>query len=206
MKWIFYSTVVLQAVTHDICVNGETLIESSRDSETRYGVIKKYIRALQHPPSILDIDAAQGWFSFRIGHDFPGTKSLLVENRQPHLIECLIRLNDRIPNMRLLSQAHSLSFFKELATKEHYDIVLALNVLQYVEGDKQEWIECLRALGDHVFIENPIWVRRAVYKACKNHPKATYLGAMPKYKDFRRFICHSLFHIEGIKNPTPARE
>lgn len=136
----------------DIIINN-TLIGKGigPDCPFRYEAIKTIISKYNRPIKILDLGANNGYFSLRIAHDFQALCVMIdVSDR---LCE-ICKLNNEISNVIYLKKQLSLEDLKLLNKNEHFDVVLALNIIHHM----QPWEEILNTifeLGDTVIIETP---------------------------------------------------
>ncbi|MCA0754945.1 class I SAM-dependent methyltransferase [Paenibacillus sp. N4] len=134
----------------DIWVKGKLKQKGERNCSLRYEHIKKYLKKLEKPFSVLDIGANYGYFSFRIAEDF-GAKVTMIESNKGVLN--IIAQNDN-SNVQLINKLVSVDDLKQLAKNKHYDVVLGLSILHHFE-DYRGAIDAIFELGDLIFIEPP---------------------------------------------------
>ena len=80
---------------NDIRIKGETIISSGyRNSEKRYDEIFKFCKKFNRPISVLDLGAAEGYFTFRLSEDFSGVFIAVESNPERKLLELCIKNND----------------------------------------------------------------------------------------------------------------
>jgi SAM-dependent methyltransferase len=149
----------------DTWICGQALSEGERDCSTRYEYIKRFLQSYDRPITVLDIGANQGYFSFRIAEDFEDSTCVMIEGN-PSLLE-VCGYNEQIidndegpvvymPGVVFLNKRFSLQDLKTLSECEHFDVVLALNVLHHFSGvDTEELVDTVMSLGDNIIIESP---------------------------------------------------
>lgn len=141
----------------DVWVKGKLVAKGRRECEQRYLAIRNELRRMRidrrrrkKPISVLDIGAANGYFSFRLAEDF-GARVTMIESA-PAIVKWL-RKNDN-PNVTLVHKTVSVEDLLGMAKHEHYDVVLALSVLHHF-ADYAKAIRAVFQLGDVVFVEPP---------------------------------------------------
>lgn len=157
----------------DLWINGQIYETAIRKRcNERYDVIKQLIeKRYQRPITVLDIGAAEGYFSFRLANDFEGTFVMIEKSYAPRslahpLIKKLCALNTTLDNIILLYRHVTLKDLQEIAKHEHFDVILCLNVLHHVKENEQiPFYHAVRSLGDTIIIEHP----------CRLAPKITKL-------------------------------
>lgn len=136
----------------DIIINNEIISKGvGPDCSLRYDAISKVLSKYQGPIKVLDIGASNGYFSLRIAHDY---NALCVMADVSDRLCKICELNDQIPNIIYLKKALSLNDLSDLCQNEHFDVVLALNVVHHMEPWK-EILDVIFKLGDTVIIETP---------------------------------------------------
>ena len=133
----------------DRWVAGRTAKIGQRECVSRYQAIRDILDLYTRPFTVLDLGASEGYFSFRISEDYPATV-VAIEGGSQLLPLCeenhaeIIHLPHRITVREL----------QLLATCEHFDVVLALNVLHHF-SDSEGAAKAVMDLGDNVIIETP---------------------------------------------------
>lgn len=136
----------------DIIINNKVLSRGvGPDCPSRYAAISKVIGKYNRPIKVLDIGASNGYFSLRIAYDY---KALCVMADVSDRLKDICTLNDKVPNIVYFKKAMSLDDLKKLVKEEHFDVVLALNVVHHMEPWK-DILDCIFELGDTVIIETP---------------------------------------------------
>jgi hypothetical protein len=136
----------------DIIINNEVIFRGvGPDCNSRYEAISKIIAKYNRPIKILDLGASNGYFSLRIAHDFDALCVMIdVSDRLCNICQ----LNYKIPNLVYLKKELSLYDLTVLCQHEHFDVVLALNVVHHMEPWK-EILDIIFQLGDTIIIETP---------------------------------------------------
>lgn len=122
-----------------------------RPCAERYEPIRAFCAQFKRPFSVLDLGANFGYFSLRIAEDFPHAICIAVD-KKPGLTDLCLR-NDAA-NVIHLNRHLTGRDLDTLARCEHFDVVLALNVLHHI-ADWPDAVDAVMALGDHVIVETP---------------------------------------------------
>lgn len=145
----------------DIFVNGKILTHGQRLCQERYEALKPILNSLNRPFKVLDLGASQGYFSFRIGYDYPHSCCTMIEGNfkfSQHVadqLEVLCKANDSLSNIIYLKKYLSAEDLEELSKQEHFDIVLAFSILHHFDKDWKRATDAILSLGDNVIIETP---------------------------------------------------
>lgn len=149
----------------DIFINGETLFQGVNICDIRYDIIKPILQLYKSHFSVLDLGAAQGYFSFRIGTEFPKAQCVMIEHeneKEKHyshhqdMLYQLCHLNSHLNNISYLRKEISAPFLEDLNSTEHFDVILALLVIHQVDRSmlgRQKLLDMLLKLGDTVILE-----------------------------------------------------
>lgn len=147
----------------DIIINNVVVSKGARECASRYEALKPFLDKYKRPFTVLDIGASQGYFSFRIAHDYPQSTCVMIEGNYntgggwqtaEQLLD-LCRLNTDLSNIVFLKKKISLDDLKNLASCEHFDVVLIFNVIHHMGSAWQEWAKTVFELGDNIVIETP---------------------------------------------------
>ena len=138
---------------NDVRIKGETVFSGYRNSEKRYDEIFQFCKKFNRPISVLDLGAAEGYFTFRLSEDFSGVFVAVENNPQRKLLELCIKNNNR--NILLLDKQMNLKHLKHLKEVQHFDIVLALNIIHHFEEPFQDVLETLVSMSSFCFMEHP---------------------------------------------------
>lgn len=140
----------------DQFINGKVSVKGIRDCESRYNAIKKVFDEYQRPFTILDIGANFGYYSIRASTEYEAT-SIMIESEEQEaskLME-LVNRNNCKDRLIVLNKRINLSDLKEMAKCEHFDIVLALNVIHHFKDNVEDVCKVFSELGDNLIVENP---------------------------------------------------
>jgi len=174
----------------DIFKNGSVTKHGIRECESRYNVIKEYLKKFNRPFTVLDIGANLGYFSFRIAHDFPTAVCVMIEDHYSEKLLNLCKEND-LKNIIFLKQKVDVDHLKSLANCEHFDLVLALNVIHHI-GTVSTSIDAIEDLGDAVIIETPHYLDHG---ACgQENLEEIYKRVTNNYSILGSFSRHTSIH------------
>ena len=138
---------------NDIRINGKTISLGYRNSEKRYSEIFKFCKKFNRPISVLDLGAAEGYFTFRLAEDFDGVFVAVESNSERKLLELCKKNND--PKILLLNKQMNLKNLKNIKEVQHFDIVLALNIIHHFDEPFQDILETLVSMSSFCFLEHP---------------------------------------------------
>ena len=138
---------------NDIRINGKTISLGYRNSEKRYSEIFKFCKKFNRPISVLDLGAAEGYFTFRLAEDFSGVFVAVESNPERKLLELCKKNND--PKVLLLNRQMNLKNLKNIKEVQHFDIVLALNIIHHLDEPFQDVLETLVSMSSFCFLEHP---------------------------------------------------
>jgi hypothetical protein len=152
----------LSAHYQDIIINNEVISKGSRECVSRYEALKPFLNHYKRPFTVLDVGASQGYFSFRIAHDYPAICTMIEGNYQNNeqegtadSLEALCQKNSDLNNIMLLKKNITSQELKILSECEHFDVVLALNIVHHFGEQWKQVINALLAMGDHIIIQVP---------------------------------------------------
>jgi len=138
---------------NDIRIKGETISSGYRNSEKRYDEIFKFCKKFNRSISVLDLGAAEGYFTFRLSEDFSGVFIAVENNPERKLLELCIKNNDH--KVLLLDKQMNLKNLKSLKEVQHFDIVLALNIIHHFDEPFQDVLDTLVSMSSFCFMEHP---------------------------------------------------
>jgi cyclopropane fatty-acyl-phospholipid synthase-like methyltransferase len=136
----------------DVIINGVVQKSGQRQCEIRYKAIKKILEKYDRPITVLDIGAAEGYFCFRIANDFDATCVMIESNK--HLLQ-FCKKNNSLDKIILLQKRISPSELKKIVDLEHFDVVIALNVIHHFGRNWRKAADNIFKLGDTIIIETP---------------------------------------------------
>lgn len=174
----------------DLIINNKVKQSGIRLCPQRYEAIKKALDTYNGPFSVLDIGAAEGYFSFRIAHDYNAPCTMLEYDAYRSLTN-LCNQNSSINNkLTLLEKRFSVADFRTLGYQEHFDVVLCLNVIHWFTSQWKEAIDSVVQLGNFVIIETPpagekkthgTRYHRQINDYLKNHYKGQLIGHFQRH-------------------------
>lgn len=163
----------------DIVINGETVYRGWNTDycQARYEIIKNILHKIypqaftqnafdnqchDTPLNILDLGAAQGYFSFKLAHDFGLTCFMLEDgqsateygNESNSFLKDVCKLNTETNNIFLLATTVNHKILRELQRNDRFDVIMVLCMLHHLD-DWQECLDILLTLGKYVIIELP---------------------------------------------------
>jgi len=146
----------------DIIVENVVVQQGLSDCQRCYDAIKPILDRYKRPITVLDLGAGQGYFTFRIAHDYEkyGSTCVMVEDnsdsfrRADQLLE-LCHLNSNLKNIVLLNKRLSLQELQKLADCEHFDVVLAFDYINPEDCDWKQRVNAILRLGENIFIQTP---------------------------------------------------
>lgn len=162
----------------DIWVKGKCIRKGVRDCLNRYNLIEPLFKKFNRPISVLDIGANFGYYSFRLSEKFSGTYVMIEgTEEESKFLKKLCNLNNN-KSIILLNKRINLNDLNFIAKNEHFDIVIALNVIHHFKENFNDCLNALSRIGDHIIFEHP-------------HPKEIYTYNINKIKseplDFSTF-------------------
>ena len=149
-----FLSIVRPEVYQDILVDGITIKNGVKDCEIRYPNIQKILDNYKRPFTVLDIGASEGYFSLRIASEYDCT-CVMIEGDKTLLLPKICALNKSLNNVVVLEKFITPQDLKELGECEHFDLVIAFNVVHQLNDQWKETIDYLLTLGDNVLIETP---------------------------------------------------
>jgi len=140
----------------DQWLNGKVVKKGIVDCESRYEALKKIFSKYNRPFTILDIGANFGYYSIRAAEDFDATCIMVESNEGEHekLLE-LVEHSKKKDNFTVLNRRISLKDLIELSKCEHFDVVLALNVIHHYPNNINNICDAFMKLGDNLIVETP---------------------------------------------------
>lgn len=134
----------------DAWVRGVVRSPGDRACAARYALVRSIVEPYTRPVTVWDLGANLGYFGCRLAAEF-GATTIMVDARPALVPACQA---NALPSTIALTHRLSVADLQELATSEHADIVLALNVLHHF-ADWRGALEAVLGLGEVVLIETP---------------------------------------------------
>ncbi len=148
----------------DIIINNEIVkpaTHNHKNCETRYQIIKTILDKYSRPFTMLDLGASQGYYSFRGAWDFRNSSFVMLEGNNPsypHTGTQLLQVcqeNTSLTNIIHLKKMIIPSDIHKLSECEHFDVVLAFNIIHWFKPNWQFLLDSILELGDNIIIETP---------------------------------------------------
>ena len=126
--------------------------------ENTYIILEKFLTCYTRAFTMLDIRSNDGFYSLKAAQQFHDSVFVMIDGNdtQRHSIDDTlfeICLNSGLTNLLFLNRAVNADDLQRLSECEHFDVVLALNVL---EQFGQNWLsvaESLLDMGDNLLVE-----------------------------------------------------
>lgn len=142
-------------IYQDISINGVIVKEGVKNCDKREPYIYELLDNYKRPFTVLDIGASQGLFSIKIAQRYPHAHCVMVEGDSTNQLPKICELNSSLSNLIVLEKFITVEQLIELGQCEHFDVVLAFNVIHHFKEKWQQAIDALLTLGDHILIETP---------------------------------------------------
>jgi len=140
-------------VYNGVWLDGKLEKEGYRPSEERYEQISKFCKQYSRPFSVLDIGAAEGYFTHRLASEFDGCFTAVESDKGRNLLEtCKKNNNDKV---FLLEKKINLKDLKAMAEVHYFDVILALNVVHHFDEPFQEVLDTMMSMCSYCFFEHP---------------------------------------------------
>ena len=166
-------------IHQDILVKNSVIATGIDPCKERYDLIKPVLESLGSPFSVLDLRAAQGYFSFSIAHDFPQSTCVMMEYnnaKQDDMLLDLCFLNDHLTNITYLNKEITSESLSYLNRNAHFDFIIAFSLASLLGDDFQNVIEDLLSLGDNLIFEIRDKIPASRVKALRLQFDCQYLG------------------------------
>ena len=162
--FVFFVLILvnLMAVYQDVKVNNEIVSVGTDLCSNRYDLLRPIFDEYQKPFKVLDVGAAQGFFSFSIAQDYPQSLCIMVDENTSYygnhgdFLYDLCKLNNHLDNVIYLRKALSFCDLMQLNKEEHFDFVLAFLVVHLMSPSFKEQTQIIDELlkfGDNLIIE-----------------------------------------------------
>ncbi len=148
----------------DIYVNGVVIKKASfaeRYEEKRFEIVNSVFQRYNRPFSVLDVGAAQGYFTFRGAELYPDSVFTMMEGSNSAYpliskqVASICELNSHLKNVIWLDQQINPPDFVKLADCEHFDVILLLNILHWFPADWEKLFNACYKMGHVVIVEVP---------------------------------------------------
>lgn len=131
-----------------------------KDCHTRYQVIQQLLDQYQRPFTLLDIGAAQGYYSLRTAYDYDAVCVMIESNNESYpfngdqLLD-ICKANKQLNNIIFLNKLFTPDDLQHLSECEHFDVVLAMNILHRFGDRWREVADAIFNMADHAIVEIP---------------------------------------------------
>lgn len=149
----------------NIVINGQILknmpTSNSQQPEKRYVLIDDFLKNYSRPFTMLDLGAAQGYHSLLSAWKYPDSVFVMIEGNNKHYplygdqLLSICKCNNKLNNIIHLNKSLYLGDLFRLGECEHFDIILALNIIHWLGDDWKLGIQIITKLGDNIIIETP---------------------------------------------------
>ena len=176
----------------DRWLRGKVTDRGERACEPRYELVRAVVAEYTRPITVLDLGANIGYFGCRLAAEF-GAVAVMIEGRA-NLVEAVAA--NAIPTTLALRHKLTVEDLQQLAASEHFDVVLALNVLHHFQ-DSLGALDAVLGLGDQVIIETPSRDDKA---ACGGRSHVPLLDAIARLEP--ELLGHAGSHVTpGAQRP-----
>ena len=160
-------TISSPIVTYtDIRVKGKTISRGYRDCEERYNEIAKFCQKYNRPISVLDLGAAEGYFTFRLAEEFDGVFVAIEDDPNRKLLDLCKKNNNQ--KVMLLQKRMNLDDLHRLKEVQHFDIVIAQSIIHHFNEPFQHVLDTIVSMCSYCFFEHPNPMES---KATKNYER-----------------------------------
>ncbi|MFC1845766.1 hypothetical protein ACFLX2_01410 [Candidatus Dependentiae bacterium] len=152
LSFFFIISSIITAANQDIIVNGMVIAKGTDDCNKNYQAIKTAVlEKYQRPITILEIGAESGFYSFSIATDYRCATCVMIEQSDQLLRLC--KANNTLNNIILLKEKPTIKSLELLSECQHFDVVLALDVLRIFPNDWSRAISIMLTLGDNILFQ-----------------------------------------------------
>lgn len=148
----------------DIFINGEVVQRANynhNDCSVRYELLNTILSNYNRPFTMLDIGASQGYYSFRAAFSYPDSVFVMIEGNNKHypligsqLLD-LCKANSSLNNIIFLNKLLEIEDVRRLSECEHFDVVVALNIIHWFGDSWKNITDCILKMGSIIVIETP---------------------------------------------------
>ena len=148
----------------DIIVNNVIIKRANRGhvhGSERYAIINSLLNKYERSFTMVDLGASQGYYSLRAAHDYPQSVFVMIEgdnSSYPYTgsqLRMICRANTQRNNIVHLNKMLTPDDVIRLGECEHFDVVLAMNIVQHFGRDWKDMADVICDLGDNVIFEIP---------------------------------------------------
>ncbi len=147
----------------DIIISGnvvQSATHNHKDCDSRYNIIKNVLDQYKRPFTMIDIGASQGYYSFRAASDYPESVFVMLEGNNKHYPLIGTQLLDlckenNLNNLIFLNRSLAPKEVQHFSECEHFDIVIAFNIIHWFGNSWKDIANAILNLGDNIIIETP---------------------------------------------------
>lgn len=148
----------------DVYFRGEILKKASygeRFLDERFAIVNSVLRRFKRPFTLLDIGAAQGYFSIRGAETYPESVFVMLEGSNPvypmisRQLASIVQLNHHLKNLRWIDKPLALKDLKGMSAGERFDVTLLLNIVHWFPDEWKEIIDTVYAMSQVTILEVP---------------------------------------------------
>lgn len=178
-----------QTVYQDVLINGETIKEGVKHCQVSEKIIYELLDKYERPFTVLDIGASEGYFSIKIAGKYDCVCTM-IEGDSKNQLPLVAQLNTNLNNLIVLEKQITAEELEKLCTCEHFDVVIAFNVLHHFKDKWKKAAKAILNLGDYIFIETPPSDCRVaankdiiplINEYLKTRPEGSIIGKTPRY-------------------------
>lgn len=164
------------------------------DCEQRMALLRPYLSCYKRRFTVLDLGCGDGQIARAIAREY-GAVVVVIEKGLGEIEEYGLHHYDSSPRVICLKREVTLEEVRGIAASEHFDVVLALNVLHWTGGAWSEWARTVLSLGCDVFVQIPS-------RDATEVPGEEYLAQLTDYLDeFGRIIGYTVQFPGHPKRP-----
>jgi len=148
----------------DVYVQGKLVKKASyheRFLDERFSIVDSILKRFNRPFTVLDIGAAQGYFSIRAAEAYPESVFVMLEGSNPAYpmiskqLASICRLNQHLHNLIWLDKLIVPKDIGYLRSHERFDVTLLLNIVHWFPNDWKQIIDDTHAMSHVTILEVP---------------------------------------------------
>ncbi len=199
----------------DIYVRGSVVKKASyqeRFLEDRFAIVDSILKRYKRPFTLLDIGAAQGYFSIRGAEKYPKSVFVMLEGSNPvhpkisQQLASICELNRHLLNLIWLDSPIILKDLENLSLCEHFDVSLLLNIVHWFPKEWKDIIDAVCLMSQVVVVEVPpveetlptdqLQLRREIHRYLSALAKQTIQG-VPRHTNPSLYTTYYIVENEG---------
>jgi len=148
----------------DIWVKGKVFKQAPgylRFGNERFAIVDSELQKYKRAFTMLDIGASQGYFSFRCAEKYPQSTFVMLEGSNPYYrliskqLASICTLNNHLTNVIWLDRSIIEGDLIRLSQCEHFDVVLAFNILHWFKDSWQNLFDAIHQMSHVAIFEVP---------------------------------------------------